>query len=152
MMFAQSNFRRQITYRWFVGMGATYQAIKKPKTNLKISLAMVNEDTKFKNDIFNQSYYNGSTHISVWRSTSYLSGIHHILDKKMKIFYNGYWQIALDRVANHRMQLDIGTEISIWQGLYIQLEYIHNYEQVVAQKVKEIDRILTFGINYQIKK
>jgi Protein of unknown function, DUF481 len=152
MAFAQSNFRRQIDYRWFVGVGATYQVVQKSNTNVKISLAIVNEDTKFKNDIFNQSLYNGNSHIPVWRSTAYFSGLHYLLAKKMKVFYNSYWQAAFDQVANNRIQMDLGTEIAVWNGLYLQIEYIHNYEQVVAQKVKEIDKILTFGINYQIKK
>lgn len=152
MFFAQSNFRRKIDYRWFAGAGTTYQAYQKQNSNIKVSLAMVREDTRFETTTFNQDFYNGSNHISVWRCTLYLSGIQYHYGRKIKIFYNGYWQASLERSDNHRVQLDFGTEIAVWNGIHLRVEYIYNYEQVVVQRVKEIDRILTFGINYQLKK
>jgi len=152
MTFIQSNFRRNIAYRWFVGAGGTFQALRKTHTNLKISASLVKEDTRFRKDIFNQSHYDGNKNISVWRGTIYFASIHKLLENKMKIYYNGNWQPAFDKVPNNRAQLDMGLEISVWKGLNLQFEYLVNYEQVVAEKVKEVDRILTFGINYQIKK
>ena len=134
MLFAQSNFRRKIDYRWFAGVGATYQAYQKSITNIKVSFALVREDTRFKVSNFNQDYYNGSNHIS------------------LRFFYGGYWQPPLDRPDNHRVQMDTGTEVKVWNGIHLRLEYVYNYEQVVAQGVKETDRIFTFGINYQFKK
>lgn len=152
MIFCQSNFRRRIAYRWFAGVGGTYQIYQKSNSNIKISFAIVEEDTKFKTNNFNENHYDGNNHISVWRSTAYFSGLHYLFGRKMKVFYNGNWQPALDKVANHRIQMDCGAEIAVWNGLLIQFEYLYNYEQVVAQKVKEVDKILTFGISYQLKK
>lgn len=152
MTFIQSNFRRNIDIRWFAGTGGTFQALRKPNSNLKISASLVREVTRFNDDAYNQRYYDGNKNISVWRGTIYLAGLHRLLGNKMKIFYNGNWQPAFDEVPNNRVQLDIGMEISVWQGLNLQFEYLYNYEQVVARRIKEVDRILTFGINYQIRK
>lgn len=152
MTFIQSNFRRNIDYRWFAGAGGTFQVFRKTHSNLKISASLVREDTRFRKNIYNQSYYDGNKNISVWRGTIYLAGIYRLLENKMKIYYNGNWQPAFDKVPNNRVQLDMGVEISIWKGLNFQFEYVYNYEQVVALQIKEVDRILTFGINYQIRK
>lgn len=152
ILYVQTNFRRKIDYRWFGGIGTTWQFVQKSHTNLKFSVGILNEDTYFLSDQFNQIFYNNSKNIKLWRSTLYLAGWHRIFDHKVRIFYNAFWQPAFEQVPNNRLQADVGLELPIWKGLNFQTEYLVSYEQVVAENVKELDRILTFGLNYQFKK
>lgn len=152
MAFIQTNFRHKIDYRCFAGVGGTCQLIKKANHSLKLSAAIIGEDTKYASNLFNETYYNGSENISLWRATVYIAGVHRIFENKLKLFYNGNWQPAFDKVANNRVQLDFGAEMIVWKRLNFQIEYIFNYEQVVVNQVKKTDRILVFGINYQLKK
>lgn len=152
MVFVQTNYRRKIDYRWFAGIGGTFQVIDKPLHNLKFSASLVKEQTRYSSSFFNESYYNGNEKIAPWRGTLYVAGTHKIIKEKIKLFYNANWQPALDNVPNHRVQMDIGAEMPIWKGLNFQIEYLLNYEQVVASNIRQIDRIFSFGINYQIKK
>ncbi|MBL7858521.1 MAG: DUF481 domain-containing protein [Cyclobacteriaceae bacterium] len=151
MVYAQTNFRRQIDFRWFGGAGATCQLVQKPTTNLKLSVSLVYESTNFRNAEYNEVYYNGSNDIHLWRTTVYLAGWHHIFNHHLKLFYSAYWQPGLDEVTNHRAQVDVGIDFPVWKGLNMVAQYSYTYEQVVASTIRQHDRIFTFGISYQFK-
>lgn len=152
MIYLQTNYRRQVDFRWFGGAGATWQFVQKPKTNMKISASMVYEETDFGDIQFNEGFYNGDNTISLWRATAYLAGWHRVLDNRLKLFYNAYWQPGLDEVTNSRAQIDVGLDFPVWKGLSFLVQYNFTYEQVVTTSVKQHDRIFTFGISYQFKK
>jgi len=152
MVYAQTNFRRQIDFRWFAGAGATWQFFKKPATNMKLSASVVYEHTDFSNAQFNEDFYNGSSNINLWRTTLYLTGWHQLFDHHLKLYYTAYWQPGFDEVTNNRAQVDVGIDFPVWHGLNMVPQYSYTYEQVVASSVKQYDRIVTFGIGYQLQK
>lgn len=152
MFFAQTNFRRKIDYRFFGGIGITYQVVNEINNSVKLSVSLIKEKTRFSAFKFNQTYYNGYNDITLWRGTAYVSGNHKISNNTLRLFYNGYWQPAFETVANNRVQVEAGAEMPIWKGLSMSVQYLYNYEQVVAEKIKQTDRIMTFGIGYQFKK
>ncbi len=152
MAYLQTNYRRQIDFRWFAGAGLTWQLVQKPLTNLKLSGSLVKESTSFSNNQYNESAYNGSDEIDLWRGTVYLSGWHRLFKEKLKLYYAAYWQPGLGEVPNNRAQLDAGLDFPVWKGLNFLVQYSMSYEQVVATAVEQDDRILTFGISYQLKK
>ena len=94
--YISSNFRRKIDSRYFVGLGLTYQLIKKENHSLKISANTVYEETRFNGNIFNFDTFNGTNVINVWRSSLFLSGSHFLITLLM--LKNGqknvkdYWQ------------------------------------------------------------
>jgi len=152
MSFAQTNYRRKVDYRVFGGLGVTYQMLRNSNNIVKLSASIVNERTRFLTNQFNETSYNGNNNITLWRVTMYVSGLHKLLQNKVRLFYNAYWQPAFEPVPNNRVQIDAGIELPVWKGLSVNAQYIYIYEQVVAQKVKQTDRILTFGVSYQMKK
>lgn len=151
MAYFQTNYRRKIDFRWFSGLGGTWQFYKDKNTILKFSTALVYENTHFLNDQFNQGQYNGSKNISLWRGTIYVSGMHRMVDEKFKVYYTAYWQPALGYSKNNRLQLDTGVEMPLWKGFNFLAQYTFTNEEVVVRNVKNIDRILTFGLSYQIQ-
>jgi hypothetical protein len=152
MFFAQTNFRRKIDYRFFGGLGITFQTVRTKNSNIKFSASVVHEKTLFSTNQFSEVYYNGVNDIALWRTTVYIAGIHKMSNRKIRVFYNAYWQPAFEPVPNNRVQIDIGVEMSVWKGLRVNTQYIFNYEQVVAEKIKQIDRILIFGLSYQLNR
>ena len=152
MLYVQTNYRREIDSRWFGGLGYTWQVVQKPKTILKISGSLVYESTRFRSDQFNETEYNGSTEISLPRATLFLAGWHRLADSKLRLFYSGYWQPGLDGTPNNRFQLDLGIDVPLWKGLNATVQYSFSREQVVTTTVLQKDRILTFGLSYQLKK
>jgi len=152
MFFAQTNFRRKIEYRFFGGIGLTYNVVREANNILKLSASIIKEKTRFSSNQFNQAYYIGDNDIALWRATVYLSGTHKIAKNKLRLYYIAYWQPAFETIPNHRIQMDAGIEMPVWEGLSINAQYLFNYEQVVAEKIKQIDRIMVFGVAFQFKK
>lgn len=152
LVYLQTNYRREIKSRAFGGAGYTWQVVQHPKTNLKLSGSLVYENTLFRNDQFNESFYNGRNSIPLWRGTVYLAGWHRILEQKVRLFYSAYWQPGFEEVPNNRTSVDIGMDCPVWKGLSATLQYTYTYEQVVTSKVLQSDRIFTFGLSYQIRK
>lgn len=152
MFFVRSNFRRKIRYSLFGGAGCTVQLLRQAGQSIKLSAAFVYETARFASDTFNQSFFDGSASINLWRATLYLAGRHSLPGERLVLFYHAYWQPALHPVANHRVQTDVGLEFPVWKGLNFRAEYVLNYEQVVSKGVFAWDHILTFGLNYKFKK
>lgn len=152
MLYFQTNYRREVDFRGFGGLGYTWQIMQKPKTNLKLSGSLIYETTHFRSDQFNETAYNGSDKISLARATVYFAAWHKLADSKLRLFYSGYWQPGLENTPNNRFQLDVGMDIPLWKGLNATALYTFSYEQVVTTTVLREDRILTFGLSYQLKK
>jgi hypothetical protein len=152
IVFISSNFRRKIKDRYFAGIGATCQAIRMKHNLVKLSFNVVYENTDFDATQYNYESYNGSKQIKLWRSTLYLSAWHFIGQKKVKVFYEAYYQPSWHDRKNYRTQLDLGINIPMWNGLSFTVLYTAIRENVVAIKVNQKDKILTFGLNYALKK
>lgn len=152
MTYLQTNFRRKINYRWFGGLGVTWQFFNNSDNKMKLSAALVKEITDFRVNRFNEAFYNGSVRINLYRATFYLAGWHGFYENLLKIHYTTYWQPGLDAVSNNRYQLDIGVDIPVRNGLNATVQYNLSFEEVVADKVFQTDRILSFGFNYLIQK
>ncbi len=152
MAYLQTNYRRQIDMRGFGGVGVTWQMVQQPRANIKLSGSLVFEDTRFSAAQFNEAFYNGSHTIGLWRATAYLAGWHRLLDERLKFFYTAYWQPGLDGVANNRAQIETSLDFIILRNLSFLMQYSFYYEQIVTLPVKQHDRLLSFGLSYQLKK
>ena len=149
--YISTNYRRKIDNRYFAGAGVTYQLISTNKNVLKLSVSTVYETTSFKSNTYNYNGYNGDDKISVWRGTIYVGGWNYLLEKHIRLYYDAYWQPAFNNSNNYRTQVDAGVDFQIWKGLSFNALYAFTHENVVIQKVKQEDKILTFGIAYNLK-
>lgn len=151
IMYVQTNLRRRVEYRVFGGAGATWQAIRSTSATVKLSAGLVFEDTRFSSSAFNSQVYDGSRHIALWRSTLYVAGWHRVFSDKLHISYIGYWQGGITHVPNHRVHCEAGIELPVLGGLHARAAYLFSYDQVVAQRVRQVDGLLTFGFSYHVK-
>lgn len=151
MAYISTNYRRKINNRYFVGAGATFQLINTKNNVLKLSMSAVYEATKFTSTNYNFAEYNGDKNIHLWRGTIYVSGWNYLLDKHIRLYYDAYWQPALNNSNNYRTQVDAGIDFPIWKGLSFNAIYAFTHENVVIEKVKQEDKILTFGVAYNVK-
>ncbi|MBL7746929.1 MAG: DUF481 domain-containing protein, partial [Chitinophagaceae bacterium] len=151
IFYLSANYRRKINARLFGGAGATFQLLNKPSHILKVSASAVYETSRFKGTVYNLSEYDGSNFIKLWRGTLYMAGWNYLFDKKLRLYYDAYWQPAFNNCRNYRAQADLGIELPVWKGLVITALYSYTHEKVVVAPVKQDDKILTFGIGYTIK-
>ncbi len=150
--YISTNFRRKIDYRYFAGFGGTVQVLRKENHVLKFAVNAIYESTFFKGSTYNFSEYDNSNSINVWRGTVYISGWHNILKNHLRILYNAYWQPSFSRLNNYRTQFDIGIDFPVWKGLAFNAFYSFTHENVVINRIKQSDGLLTFGLSYQLKK
>ena len=150
--FVSTNYRRKITFRYFVSSGPTWQAIRSKAIVLKLSTNLTYESTLFSDTVFNHSSYNGNKRINVWRSTFYVGGWAFALANRLRMNYEFFWQPAFNNSKNYRVQSEFGLTYAIWKGLGFNIVYIFNHENVVVESIKKDDRMLTLGLSYMLRK
>ena len=149
--YISSNYRRKIDSRYFVGAGLTYQLINQPLHIVKLSANAVYEYTKFNGSAFNYSKYDGDNNINVWRGTLYLAGWDYLFQRHVRLYYDAFWQPAFNNSNNYRSQADVGLDFPVWKGLSFTALYTFTHENVVVDKIVQDDKILTFGVAYNVK-
>jgi hypothetical protein len=150
--FVSTNYRREIKYRYFIASGPTWQAIQSNTVILKLSVNLSRESTLFTDTVFNEPSYNGNEKISLWRSTFYVGGWANILNNRLKVNYEFYWQPAFNNRKNYRTVYQVGLTYPIWKGLAFNMVYIYSHENVVVENIEKNDRILLLGLSYLLKK
>lgn len=149
--YISTNYRRKIDNRYFAGAGATWQVINKGDHVVKLSASLLYERSVFYHTSFNYQEYDGSNKIKVWRGTFYIGGWSYILARRVRLFYDAFYQPAGNNKHNYRTQADIGFDVPVWKGLAFNTLYTFTHENVVVKNVKQDDRILTFGLAYNIR-
>ncbi len=146
--YVSTNFRRQIAWRYFTGLGATAQILQAENHQLKASVGVVYEQSKFTSEMYNYGKYNGSNTINNWRATTWLWGKHRIWQNRLTGYYSMYWQPSFQDRYNYRLQADLGIELQVWKGLAFNAHYTYTLENVVAVKTAQTDQIVSFGLAY----
>ncbi|WP_460912882.1 DUF481 domain-containing protein [Spirosoma areae] len=150
--YVSTNFRRKIDLRYFVGAGATVQVWKTRQNVLKLSVSAIYEATRFTVSDFNETIYNGSRTIALWRGTAWLGGWHYLLDNHLRLYYDAFYQPAFSDAANYRWQADVGFDFPIWRGLAFNALYTYTHENVVVTKIRPDDKLLTIGLSYNLRR
>lgn len=149
--YISTNYRRKIDVRYFAGAGVTYQLVNKPLHTIKLSASAVHEQTKFTATTYNFSEYNGTDKINLWRGTLYAAGWDYFFQSRLRFYYDAYWQPAFNNSNNHRTQVDAGVDFPVWKGLSFTVLYTFTHENVVVYNIFPEDKILTFGLAYNLE-
>ncbi|HRH59076.1 MAG TPA: DUF481 domain-containing protein [Chitinophagaceae bacterium] len=149
--FISTNYRRKVSIRYFTGGGVTYQPLHTKDHVIKIAFNAIYEQTKFKDTVYNFSEYNGSNKIDVVRTTLFLGGWSYLLQKHLRLFYDVYWQPSINNKNNYRLQVDFNADYPLWKGLFFTAAYTFSHDNIVVDKIKQEDRILSFGLAYNLK-
>jgi len=143
--FISTNFRREIDRRYLVGAGATYQILQDKKYWLKASLTFEYEETDFARNVYNIIEFNGNNDINTFRSTIWINGSYELLNKKVILKHESYYQPSLQYSSNYRWQALLTAEFPLWDFLNLTINYRRTYESVVIENQEEEDQFLTFG-------
>lgn len=149
--YVSTNYRRKVDSRYFIGAGATWQMIQAKQHTLKLSAAAVYESTKFAADRYNETKYNGQAKIALWRGSFYFAGWHHLFANRLRLYYDAFWQPGFNNNNNYRLQADAGVDVPLWKGLSFTAAYTFTHENIVVEKIKKIDKLLTFGLSYTFR-
>lgn len=145
LAFVSTNFRREIDWRSLFGAGVTYKILNKKGKSLKVSVTSEYEQTEFNEDQFNRSEFNGNKSINTFRGTVWINGKYQLLEKKLVVTHESYFQPSLEQSGNYRWQADVGVELPISKKVNFKVNYLHTFESIVVVEQDEEDRFLTFG-------
>ncbi|GAA4411133.1 hypothetical protein GCM10023187_36530 [Nibrella viscosa] len=150
--YISKNYRRQIDFSYFAGGGLTVQLWRTRQNVIKLSAGGVYESTRFMGSTFNSERYNGSQTMVLGRVTTWLGGWHYLLDNRLRLYYDAFWQPAFSDATNYRWQFDVGVDFPIWRGLNLNVAYTYTHENIVILKVRRDDKLLTVGLSYNLRK
>ncbi len=150
--YVSTNFRRKIKLRYFGGAGATIHLLTTRKNNVKTSLGVVYETTRFASVTYNEVVYDGSTTISLWRPTAWVGGWHNVAEGRLHLYYEAFYQPSFSAKINYRWQATVGVDVPVWRGLAVNALYTYSHENVVVTKIKQADALLTVGLAYTLRR
>ena len=70
----------------------------------------------------------------------YSGGWNYLFNKRLRLYYDAYWQPSCSNQNNYRTQFDIGFDFPIWKGLSLNTLYTFTHENVVIASVKKEDK------------
>ncbi|MGB5646106.1 DUF481 domain-containing protein [Muriicola sp.] len=143
--FVSTNFRRKIDMRYLVGAGVTFKVLDKKRHWLKFSVSSEYERTDFSLANFNRASYNGNSTINTVRGTLWIYGKYELIEGKLILSHESYYQPSLQQSDNYRWRSDIGLALPLWKFLDFKINYLNTFESLVIENQKQEDRILTFG-------
>jgi hypothetical protein len=148
MAWFQHSQRQQIQFRHQVGIGATYTLIDKMNHLLKISATITREQTRYNGTSFWIEPENlTNNEITNYRATTRLLGSHTLLEKRLKILYETWYQPAFDDRTNWRYLLNAGVELPISKHISFRSTLLYTHENTVLTNIKRDDKIVVFGLS-----
>jgi Protein of unknown function, DUF481 len=153
----EDNFRRSIENRWQLGGGGAYNFYQKKRDFLRMSIAMVYDESKYKTDVFNITDYNGSENINETRGIIRFGGIQTILKNHLVLRHDTWVMLGLANSQNYRWHSLIGLQIPIYKGLAMKTDFDYSYESVTVGSNNPFgypsstsDWIFSFGFSYDV--
>lgn len=143
--FFSTNFRREIEHRYLIGLGASFTILQEDDYWLKFSVTTEYEETEFRRTTFNRAAYNGISTIDTFRGTLWVNGRYQLLDGRLILGHESYYQPSLEEANNYRWQANLNVEVPISRYVNLTANYIQTFESIVIAGQKEEDRFLTFG-------
>ena len=148
--YVSSNYRRDISSRYYSGLGLTYHFLNNGQSSIKISNNIAYDVTNYETDRYNEVQFNGSTEISNWINTLYLQGFHRVCSGKLLIHYKAYWQQSFEYEAMYRYLVSTNLNFKLGKGWFLQTQMDYRFEHVTNNNVKQSDFIWTWGMAYQL--
>ncbi len=149
MGWLETNLRRKIDFRYQLGPGATWVPLNKGGNVLKFSLTATYEHTDFNGNNFVNAEPQAFNVIDTWRLTGRLFGYHGLLQDKLRLQYEFWYQQSLEFGNNYRYHTEVSLLAPLSKALSVRLNLNYSFENVVLTGVKQGDLFWTMGLNFK---
>ena len=146
MTWLERNRRRKIDFRYQIGLGGSWVAVRQPSHLLKLSLTASVERSAFQGQAFSISSYDQSNTVDTWRATLRIFGQHR-LPQSLQLQYECWVQPSLLAAENYRYHADLKLSLPLGEHLSLSSVIQHTYENVVLVDVQKADLYWTFGLD-----
>jgi hypothetical protein len=137
-VFGSGEFNRQrsIDHRWQVGGGGGIFLLKEKANRLKISAALIADETKFTTQT-----------VTGARLSLRVKGRHQVFSTPLIFSHTSFYQPALNDSKNYRATALLTVDFPFTEIFALRAAFEDTYENVVAPGRKKNDVRLTFGIS-----
>jgi hypothetical protein len=146
MALIETNYRRNIFFRYQTGPGVTWNAVRQKDNLLKISLTGTYENTRYGGTTFDDERYNGLQVIETWRITGRIFGKHKIFKEKLRLSYEFWWQQSVQDANNYRFHTEESLELPVSKHFSFRTGFRYSYENIELAGLKPFDLFWTYGI------
>jgi hypothetical protein len=150
MAWFQTHARQQLNFRYQLGPGITFVAIRRKSHLLKLSATATIERNwynvpglAFMKDKEVREY-------SVARATARVFGSHALSDGIVSLYYELLMQQALDHLENWRVFAECGVSTRITTAFSLRSFFNYEYQQVHVETEKPEDLILNVALSYRL--
>lgn len=147
MAWFEKNQRRQIDYRYQIGLGSSFVFINDTNNKSKLSITFTNEQTDFNSNNFLNFDNKLSEIINTWRLTLRLAGNSNIIKDKLKFNYELWLQPSIININNFRAHIESSFEFPLNKNFSLLSSINYNYESIVLNNVKQNDFIFLLGLS-----
>ncbi len=149
MLWIESHFRKQIDLRYQIGPGISWNVWEKPEHLIKLSLTGTYEVSDFDGSDFQIIGNQNSSVISTWRLTGRIYASHHLLQRKLNMMWEIWYQPSIESIDNYRYNIHTLWQVPISKSLYFFLRLDYSYEHVALVRISQDDLIWTVGFNFK---
>ncbi len=149
MLWLQNSRRQQIKFRYQAGLGASYGLVHNAATQLKLSVTLTHEETRYTGEDFTVEPENLNVdRIKNWRGTIRVLGNHYLANKKIRLHYETWYQPAADDKDNWRTYVHAVVEVPLSRHFAFRSALLYMHDNIVLVPIKRDDKIVTFGVNF----
>ncbi|HNP78789.1 MAG TPA: DUF481 domain-containing protein [Cyclobacteriaceae bacterium] len=145
MALVETNYRRNIGFRYQTGPGVSWNVVRKKDHAVKLSLTGTYEYTRYGGNQFDEAVYNGNNIIETWRVTGRVFGKHR-LSSALRVSYEFWWQQSLDQSVNYRYHTEEAIEFPVSKHVAFRTGLRYSYENIELQGLKPFDLYWTYGL------
>lgn len=150
MAWFQTHEGQRLKFRYQVGPGVTFVALKKKQQVIKFSITATFEQNWYKAAGLTGFADSATANFNTWRATGRLYGTHNIVPKVLDLYYEILFQQSLVKIKDWRVFLESGINVRVIKGFSLRTFINYDYQTVHQIKVKPGDLVLNVGLSYKI--
>lgn len=152
MLWFQTHARQQLEFRYQAGLGVTVLPLKSRRQVIKLSITATYEQNSYQSVGLTELHDPAVKSYNVVRATGRIFGSHSFPQNVVSVYYEFYFQQAVDNINNWRIFSEGGITTAITRGFSMRTYINYEYQSVHLQSVKPNDLILNVGLNYRVAK
>jgi hypothetical protein len=146
MLVVETNYRRQVENRLQPGVGVSYSLLHQAPHLLRLSLTGAWEQTRYGGTRFEHRPDTTASVIETWRVIGRIFGQHRLIERRLRVLYEVWYQQALRARANYRYRAEGTLEAPITKHVALRATARYSYENVVLVGIKPNDLFITYGL------
>ncbi|MFN8282403.1 MAG: DUF481 domain-containing protein [Chitinophagales bacterium] len=149
MYWMQTHNGQGLKFRYQVGIGATYVPLRKNGQVIKLSITGTFEQNWYKQNGLTFISDTSASKYNAFRFTARIFGSHHVAKNMVELYYEAYFQQAVNNKHNFHFYAESGLNVRIIKGFSMKTFLTYEYQKVHIQKVQPSDLVFNFGVNYR---